>query len=85
MIGFAVRLASALQTQFPLNDGGLFYDMIVDLQGADYSLPIYATYNQAEIPFAYPPLAFYVTGLLADLLHVTVLDLVREAGLLTGR
>ncbi|MGD8406092.1 MAG: hypothetical protein PVJ21_20720 [Anaerolineales bacterium] len=77
LIGLAIRLAPTLQTHFPLNDGGLFYDMIVDLQEANYSLPIYATYNQAEIPFAYPPLAFYITGLLASLLHIQVLDLVR--------
>jgi len=77
LIGLAIRLAPVLQTNFPLNDGGLFYDMILDLQEANYSLPVYATYNQAEIPFAYPPLAFYITGLLADLLQISVLDLVR--------
>ena len=77
LIGLAIRLAPALQTQFPLNDGGLFYAMIVDLQGAHYALPLYAAYNHAQIPFAYPPLAFYITGLLAGLLHVSVLDLVR--------
>ncbi len=77
LIGLAIRLTPALQTQFPLNDGGLFYNMIVDLQETNYVLPKYATYNQVEIPFAYPPLAFYITGLLADLLHIPVLDLVR--------
>lgn len=77
LIGLAIRLAPALQTEFPLNDGGLFYAMIVDLQEAHYILPTYATYNHAQIPFAYPPLAFYITGFLADLFHVTVLDLVR--------
>ena len=77
LIGLAVRLAAPLQAAFPLNDGGLFYAMIVDLQQAHYVLPAFATYNAATIPFAYPPLAFYVTGLLADLLHISVLDLVR--------
>ena len=77
LIGLAIRLAPSLQTQFPLNDGGLFYAMIVDLQNAHYILPAYATYNHAQIPFAYPPLAFYITGFLADLLHVTLLDLIR--------
>ena len=77
IIGFAIRIAPALQAGFPLNDGGLFYAMIVNLQEAHYALPLYATYNLAQIPFAYPPLAFYITGLLSDLLHIPVLDLVR--------
>ena len=77
LIGLAIRLAAPLQAAFPLNDGGLFYAMIVDLQEARYALPMYATYNSAAIPFAYPPLAFYLTGLLADLLHISTLDIVR--------
>jgi hypothetical protein len=51
--------------------------MIIDLQEAQYTLPNFVTYNHAQIPFVYPPLAFYITGFLADLLHVPVLDLVR--------
>jgi hypothetical protein len=77
LIGLAVRLVAPLQASFPLNDGGLFYAMIIDLQEAHYTLPVYATYNLAEIPFAYPPLAFYLTGLLSDLLKISVIDLVR--------
>jgi hypothetical protein len=77
LTGLAVRLAVPLQASFPLNDGGLFYAMIVDLQEAHYTLPVYVTYNSITIPFAYPPLAFYLTGLLADLFHIALLDLVR--------
>ena len=77
LIGLAIRLAPALQTNFPLNDGGLFYEMILDLQAARYALPDFATYNNADIPFAYPPLAFYLAGLLADLFHIPLLDILR--------
>jgi hypothetical protein len=77
LIGLVVRLAAPWQATFPLNDGGLFYVMIVDLQHSHYALPLYATYNAATIPFAYPPLAFYITGLLSNLLHISVLNLVR--------
>ena len=77
LVGLAIRLAVPLQTSFPLNDGGLFYAMIVDLQEAHYILPPFATYNSATIPFAYPPLAFYLTGLAADIFRISVLDLVR--------
>jgi hypothetical protein len=77
LFGGFVRLYPAWQAGFPLNDGGLFYQMILDLQKAHYSLPDVTTYNSMQIPFAYPPLAFYLTARLGDLLHVSILDLVR--------
>jgi len=77
LIGFGIRVAAPLQANFPLNDGGLFYAMIVDLRDAHYLLPAYVAYNATQIPFAYPPLAFYFTGLLGDLLNIATLDLVR--------
>lgn len=63
ILGMAVRLSGPLSASFPLNDGGLFYQMIVDLQNNNFILPAVTTYNFAEIPFAYPPFAFYVYGL----------------------
>jgi len=77
LIGLAIRMAVPLGAGFPLNDGGLFYKMILDLQDANFALPPYATYNSATIPFAYPPLAFYLTGLLSSLFQIPVIDLVR--------
>ncbi len=77
LIGLAIRMGPALQTNFPLNDGSLFYAMIIDLQEAGYALPSTTTYNFAEIPFAYPPMAFYITGLLGDIFQVSILTLVR--------
>jgi hypothetical protein len=77
LIGLAIRLTAPLQAAFPLNDGGLFYAMIIDLQNAAYMLPPYVSYNGAAIPFAYPPLAFYLTGWLAALLRTSALELVR--------
>ena len=76
-IGLVIRLIAPLEASFPLNDGGLFYAMIVDLQESHYSLPPFTTYNAADIPFAYPPLAFYITGLLSDFLQITLIDLLR--------
>lgn len=76
LIGLGIRMAAPLQVKFPLNDGGLFYAIIVDLQEAHYALPLYTNYNTTEIPFAYPPLAFYLTGLLSDLLCISTLDLI---------
>ncbi|HUX88669.1 MAG TPA: hypothetical protein VMW65_16820, partial [Chloroflexota bacterium] len=64
-----VRVTYIMASRFPLHDGGLFFQMIQDLQAAHYRLPLVTSYNQAGIPFAYPPLAFYVAGWLSDLMH----------------
>jgi hypothetical protein len=77
VVGLLIRLALPLASSFPLNDGGLFYVMIRDLQAMHYSLPVFTTYNQAHIPFAYPPMAFYITGLIGDLTRIPLLDLIR--------
>ena len=77
LVGFAVRISAPLSGSFPLNDGGLFYKMILDLQGNHFILPDYTTYNNAALPFAYPPFAFYFYGLIASAGQVSVLKLMQ--------
>ena len=77
LIGFAIRFIHAIQSDFPLNDGGLFYVMAANLKEAKYILPLFTNYNLAEIPYTYPPLAFYLTGVLSDLFNIPLLTLVR--------
>src|SRR5258708_4751523 len=77
LLGLVVRIAGPAEAAFPLNDGGLFYRMILDLQANHLVLPVFTTYNFENIPFAYPPLAFYFTGALASLLRLNVLSLLR--------
>ena len=77
LLGAFVRLAPALASDFPVNDGGLFHVFVQEIQAADYRLPLYSSYNQAAIPFLYPPLSFYLTGLLSSLTGARLLDLVR--------
>lgn len=76
-IGGFVRMQPALNSIFPLNDGGLFYTMTMDLKSNGFALPQTTTYNLADIPFAYPPFAFYFTGLLSSLTGWQVLDIIR--------
>lgn len=76
-LGLIVRLSLVLSTDFPLNDGGLFYAMVRDLQQAGYALPYYTSYNSAGIPFAYPPLAFYLAGVVADTTGLSLLEIFR--------
>lgn len=39
LLGFLVRLGFVLSGDFPLHDGGLFFQMVRDLQHAHYALP----------------------------------------------
>jgi hypothetical protein len=77
LLGAFVRLAPALASDFPVNDGGLFYVFVQEIQTAHYHLPLYSSYNQAAIPFLYPPLSFYLAGLLSSLTGTSLLDLIR--------
>ena len=69
IFGAWLRLMPASGNGFPLNDGGMFYSMIRDLRLNGYMIPFSTTYNNLNIPFAYPPLAFYLAGWLADIFH----------------
>jgi hypothetical protein len=77
VFGVTVRVLPILRNDFPLVDGGMFYTMIRDLQAGNFSLPVFTTYNNAQIPFAYPPLAFYIAGLLNTTLQISILDILR--------
>src|SRR3990170_5578933 len=77
LLGGYVRLVHVLPADFPINDGGLFYTMVLDLKAAHYQLPLFTSYNSAKIPFAYPPLALYITAGISDILNIAEIDLVR--------
>jgi hypothetical protein len=73
IFGALARLVPVLASGMPVNDGGLFYSMSRDIQAANFALPAFTTYNQAGIPFAYPPLGLYLAafgGLLFPLAQV---------------
>ena len=74
-IGFAIRASFIIGAEFPLNDGGFFLSMIRDLQAAGGALPVYTTYNHSQIPFVYPPLAFYLVDFVASRFSISELSL----------
>jgi len=61
--GIGIRAFYAFRSSFPVNDGGLFYDMARDLQDANFGIPAFTRYNGGEIPFVYPPLSIYLAAL----------------------
>jgi hypothetical protein len=70
LIGAVVRFLPVAGSANPLNDGGLFAHMASDLSGNGFALPAFTTYNGEAIPFAYPPLAIYLTSAIAALLGI---------------
>lgn len=58
--GAIARFLPAYISGFPVNDGGMFAVMMRDLQNNHFALPQFTTYNNAQIPYAYPPLGFYI-------------------------
>lgn len=77
LFGAWFRLMPAWLAEFPVNDGGMFYTMILDLQANHYTIPLFTTYNHTFIPFAYPPLGFYIGAGISDLLNVSPLAVIR--------
>lgn len=76
-LGVLVRATIALSSDFPLNDGGMFFAMVRDLQASHYALPAFTTYNSSDIPFAYPPLGLYLAAFIDDATPVGLLTVFR--------
>ncbi len=82
VLGTLVRVSHVFSSDFPLNDGGMFYAMARDLQHHGFTLPTTTSYNNAGIPFAYSPLGFYVAALLDRVLPGDLISLFRVLPLL---
>ena len=66
-LSILIRIFPGILTSFPINDGGMFMVMARELRLNGFALPAYTSYNNFNIPFAYPPLGLYVTGFLSAL------------------
>ncbi len=83
VLGFLVRAIHVLSSDFPLNDGGMFYSMVSDLQNARYRLPFETSYNSLNIPFSYPPFGFYVVAVFNRITGLSFLEIFRLVPLVT--
>jgi len=70
------RIFVVMRSSFPLNDGGLFLTMINDLLANRFSLPSFTSYNMSNIPYVYPPFAFFFIALLHRFTAIPVIDLI---------
>ena len=73
IIGGWYRFNTARMAGFPIVDGGLFYTATQTLQENAFHLPVFIRYNGLEIPFAYPPLGFYLTGAISELFKIELI------------
>ena len=78
LVGLVLRaIPVALAVDFPVNDGGLFVAMTRAIQGAGWALSATVAWNGVDLPFAYPPLAFYVAGALESVFGVDLFAVFR--------
>ncbi|QRN82843.1 glycosyltransferase family 39 protein [Chloroflexota bacterium] len=82
IFGLFVRLYFFVGNHFPLHDGGFFYVLIQELISNNFSLPAFSSYNNANIPFLYPPFGFYFVGGIEFLFGVDRLQLMQVVPLL---
>lgn len=71
--GIIVRLYGVWNAHFPINDGGMFLEVIKDIQNNRWFLPTTLTYNQLNIPFVYPPIGFYLVGMIVNWSGISLL------------
>jgi hypothetical protein len=72
-----MRFNPTMLAGFAINDGGMFAAMVDDLKASHYVLPAFTTYNHLNIPFAYPPLGFYLGRITADLFGLSATEVLR--------
>jgi len=77
LMGGYIRLSQVIRSPFPLNDGGLFYRMTVELMKNGFRLPEITSYNHLNLPFSYPPLSLYMAGFLVKLTGWNLIDILR--------
>ena len=67
LLTFAHRIFLLVSTEFPINDGGLFYGFVRQIEPVFPALPDTVSYNELQLPFAYPPLSFWLVALMGKL------------------
>ena len=75
IFGIWLRILPAMLTEFPINDGGMFFEILRQIEEENFRVPVNVNYNGLEIPFMYPPLTFYLANVLHRLFSISFLDL----------
>ncbi|CQR53011.1 MULTISPECIES: ArnT family glycosyltransferase [Haloferax] len=65
--GLVVSAAYVTTHDYPAYGSGLYLEIAAQIRAGGYALPTSIPYYDGGIPFAYPPLQFYVVAFLTDL------------------
>lgn len=76
IVGVIVRVLPIASADSVVGDGGFILALVDDVRSSG-GLPDTASYNQLEIPFAYPPAALLSTAWIGDLMGAETLTLLR--------
>jgi hypothetical protein len=77
LFGVLIRFYAAWKAGFPMVDGGMFLTMARNLQASHFLLPTVTSYNHIQIPYAYPPLGFYLLAGINNLFGISLLSLLQ--------
>jgi hypothetical protein len=77
LVSAALRTTLTLHSRFPLGVGGLEHAQITALVENNFRLPEIVSYNRLVLPYAQPPVAFYLMGAIHEYLGVSLLDVMR--------
>ena len=77
LFGTLFRFFPSWLASFPINDGGMFFVMMKDLQASRFIPPAFTTYNNLNIPFAYPPLALYIGAGISSLFNISLIKILQ--------
>jgi len=77
LFGTLFRFFPSWLASFPINDGGMFFVMMKDLQASHFIPPVFTTYNNLNIPFAYPPLALYIGAGISSLFNISLIKILQ--------
>lgn len=73
----AVYYGTLRLVNFPIANGGYYYQLTQELIDNNFMIPPLSYYNEQSIPYAHPPLGFYITAGAARLFNWTLIDAFR--------
>jgi hypothetical protein len=82
LVALAVRLPYFVNLAVPLNDGGMFAQIVDELRANGLRLPTRTNYNFLDLPLSYPPLGFYAAAIVGNLTGLPSVEVLKWLPLL---
>lgn len=82
LVALITRVPYFLNIAVPLNDGGMFAQIVDELRSNGFRLGTHTKYNLLNIPLSYPPLGFYFAAIAGKLLGMPTVEVMKGLPLL---